>query len=330
MNVGLSLQQIAAALSGERRNGYVVSPGPGHSPGDRSLQVWLEPDGRLACNSFAGDDWAECMDYVRARLGLPEFSAGRHEDKTTDRSSPQDRLAAALSQWEKDEADRRQDAVSANRLWNRAIDPGGTMVAAYLERRGLELDEGMAGRLLRFLEDCARGSDRVPAMLVRFAPIVQPAQVPWGEDPVVSAIQRIFLDPSRSKGHDGKWLLGHPFNHPKPFLRDGQVIVDPALPLHVMKLTPDEEVSIGLHLAEGLESGLAAMMAGFRPLWATYSAEAMARFPVLPAIEALTVLADHDQAGLSAAFACAQRWRDAGREAVVRFRSRPGADYADR
>ena len=71
------------------------------------------------------------------------------------------------------------------------------------------------------------------------------------------------------------------------------------------------------------------MMAGFRPLWATYSAEAMARFPVLPGIEALTVLADHDQAGLIAAQTCAERWVAAGREVLIRWPDGLGDDYAD-
>ena len=70
--------------------------------------------------------------------------------------TPQERLAAALQAWEKDAATCRQDGLLANRLWSRAVDPGGTMAADYLDGRGLELDEGMAGRLVRFLEDCPR------------------------------------------------------------------------------------------------------------------------------------------------------------------------------
>jgi putative DNA primase/helicase len=328
-----SLPDIARRLGGKVYSGRILCPGPGHSAKDASLSVWLERDGGLHVHSFSGDQWTDCMDYVRSALNMPTFEPGKcRQTAAKDLRTPQERLAAALQAWEKDVADRRQDALSANRLWSRAVDPGGSiMVANYFSRRGLEPDEGMAGRLFRFLEDCNRGGEKAPALLVRFAPIVHPAEaVPWGEDPPVTCIQRIFLDPGKPKGHDGKWLMGHPFSLPKPFLHDGIVTTGPAEPLQAMKLTPDEEVSMGLHLSEGFETGLAAMMAGFRPLWATYSAEALARFPTLPGVEAVTILADHDQAGLTAAFACAQRWRDAAREAVIRFRSRPGADYADR
>jgi putative DNA primase/helicase len=328
--ISSSLHEMARLLGGEVHRSRISCPGPGHSPKDRSLSVWFDAEGNIACNSFASDDWAECMDYVRDRLGLPEFGSGKHEDKAADRRSPQERLGVALTQWEKDEADRRADADFANRIWARGIDPGGTSVAAYLEHRRLDLDEGMAGRLVRFLEDCPRQHEKVPALLVRFSPIIHPTEVSWGDDPPVTCIQRIFLDTSKPKGHDGKWLMGHPFSLPEPFLDDGIIVTAPSEPVQVMKLSPDEDVSMGLHLAEGFETGLAAMIAGFRPLWSSYSADAIARFPVLPGIEAVTILADHDQAGLSAAFACAQSWQKADREAAIRFRSRSGSDYADR
>ncbi len=65
--------QIARALGGEIAGGQVRAPGPGHSPRDRSLSVKLDanaPDGFVA-NSFANDNWTDCKDYVRQKLGLP-------------------------------------------------------------------------------------------------------------------------------------------------------------------------------------------------------------------------------------------------------------------
>jgi hypothetical protein len=50
-------------------------PGPGHSAKDRSLAVKLDcaaPDG-FVTHSFAGDDPTVCRDYVREKLGLPQF-----------------------------------------------------------------------------------------------------------------------------------------------------------------------------------------------------------------------------------------------------------------
>lgn len=53
----------------------ILCPGPGHGKRDTSLSVVFGkeyPEG-FAVHSFAGDDWRECRDYVRAKLGLPEW-----------------------------------------------------------------------------------------------------------------------------------------------------------------------------------------------------------------------------------------------------------------
>jgi hypothetical protein len=71
-----TLQSWARALGGEVSGSGVNCPGPGHSGSDRSLSVTpsaTTPNGFLA-HSFAGDDPIDCLDYVRARLGLPAFA----------------------------------------------------------------------------------------------------------------------------------------------------------------------------------------------------------------------------------------------------------------
>jgi hypothetical protein len=73
--MSLTLSQIAAALDGEISGDQVLAHGPDHSAKDRSMSVRLDPaatDGFLV-HSFAGDDPIECKDYVRDRLGLPEW-----------------------------------------------------------------------------------------------------------------------------------------------------------------------------------------------------------------------------------------------------------------
>jgi hypothetical protein len=70
-----SLQTLAKALGGEVNGGQVLAPGPGHSPGDRSLSVKLDgsaPDG-FVVHSFANDDPIACKDYVRTKVGLEPF-----------------------------------------------------------------------------------------------------------------------------------------------------------------------------------------------------------------------------------------------------------------
>jgi hypothetical protein len=73
------LRLWARALGGTVSGMGVICPGPGHSARDRSLSVApsaTAPNGFLV-NSFAGDDPIACLDYVRARLSLPEFSPKR-------------------------------------------------------------------------------------------------------------------------------------------------------------------------------------------------------------------------------------------------------------
>ena len=64
-----------------------------------------------------------------------------------------------------------------------------------------------------------------------------------------------------------------------------------------IKLDADENVTLGLHIGEGVETCLAAWLAGFRPVWALGSAGAIATFPVLSGIEAITVLGEVGDGG---------------------------------
>jgi hypothetical protein len=90
-----------------------------------------------------------------------------------------------------------------------------------------------------------------------------------------------------------------------------------------------------LVVGEGLETVLAAATrvpyhgAPLRPAWSILSAGALERLPVLPAVERLIVLVDHDPAGKSAAGACANRWQRAGRTVVRLTPTRAGADFND-
>ena len=70
----MTAAQIAELLGGDVRGGQVLCPGPGHSADDRSLSVKPDPADRegFVTHSFAGDDWKDCRDHVRTKLGLPE------------------------------------------------------------------------------------------------------------------------------------------------------------------------------------------------------------------------------------------------------------------
>jgi len=92
----------------------------------------------------------------------------------------------------------------------------------------------------------------------------------------------------------------------------------------VVRLCHDSEVTLGLGIAEGIETALSAIARGWAPVWATIDASNIAAFPVLPGVEVLTVFVDHDEpnprtgrcAGQSAFSSVAERWLKAGREVL--------------
>jgi len=186
---------------------------------------------------------------------------------------------------------RPESEQTALRLWAEAKPPLGTPVETYLASRALRLRPG-SEHALRFHPECPRGEGRLPAMLGLMRGIV--TDRPLG-------VHRTFLAPG-GRGKAGvepnKMMLGRAKGA-------------------VLKLTPDEDVTRGLALTEGIEDALAVLNSGVAPVWACLSAGAMASFPVLGGIEALTVFADNDTAGAAAAAACAARWRAAGKEACV-------------
>jgi hypothetical protein len=84
----------------------------------------------------------------------------------------------------------------------------------------------------------------------------------------------------------------------------------------VVRLWPDEAVSTGLCVGEGIETCLS-VAHHFTPVWACLDAGNLSKFPMLPGIECLTIATDHDPAGIAAATACATRWADAGVNAAA-------------
>lgn len=84
----------------------------------------------------------------------------------------------------------------------------------------------------------------------------------------------------------------------------------------VIRLWPDECVTYGLAVAEGIETALSLAHA-YTPAWACIDAGNLAALPVLAGIETLVIGADNDDAGITAAEACATRWTDAGCEVFV-------------
>jgi Toprim domain/CHC2 zinc finger len=200
-----------------------------------------------------------------------------------------------------DDEDERRDY--ALRLWGQGVPIAGTIAARYLsEIRGIELAALPANidDVLRFHPRCPFAGAHHPCLiaLMRDATMDEP-----------TGIHRIGLTPEARK--IDRHMLGC---------------------AGVVKLWP---AGSQLVVGEGIETVLAAATripyrdAPLQPAWATLCASALARLPVLPGVERLIILVDHDDAGKNAARICADRWQRAGRTAVRLTPKRAGADFND-
>jgi putative DNA primase/helicase len=176
--------------------------------------------------------------------------------------------------------DREEKIASALALWRGSADPRGTVVETYLRSRGLDLGDDIAGEVLRW-------NARLGAMIALFRNI---------ETDAPQAIGRTYLN------REGRKL--------------NRKFLGPVAGAAV-KLDADEDVLGGLHIGEGVETCMAARQIGFRPACALGSAGAVGRFPVLDGIEALTILAENDEANARAAAQGAERWTGAGHKVLI-------------
>lgn len=95
-----------------------------------------------------------------------------------------------------------------------------------------------------------------------------------------------------------------------------------------IRLWPDDAAGMGLAVAEGIETALSLAHA-IKPVWALIDAGNMAALPVLAGIEALTIAADHDEAGIKAARECADRWTLSGVTVRIVMSPKPKQDLND-
>jgi hypothetical protein len=169
-------------------------------------------------------------------------------------------------------------AVYWRDLWRDAVNVFGTAGHRYYEARGIDVRTLPLGHCIKW----HTGTSAVVALM----------RNPITGEPC--GLHRTFLDGDAAK--IDRRMIG----------RQG-----------VVELSPREEVGLGLGLAEGIEDGMTVLSSGWRPVWVATSAGAIAKFPTLPGVESLTLFADCDEPGMRSAEACRDRWRTAGREAVV-------------
>jgi putative DNA primase/helicase len=166
------------------------------------------------------------------------------------------------------EHDDRQKIEFALNLWRNRRPFTGSSAQKYVETRipGLIVREDWP---LGFHPTCPFGKERLPAML---------ALMTDAESNEPCGVHRTALKPDgsgKAEIESPKMMLGRAKNA-------------------VVRLSPDDEVSYGLGLVEGIENGLTILSCGWNPVWCALSAGGIRDFPVLQGIECLTIFADHD------------------------------------
>jgi hypothetical protein len=272
---------VAQALGGiVTGNTSILVPGPGHSSSDRSLSIKIDP---IAPDGFIVYSFAG--DSAAACRDHVRAALGLRTSKPK-RKPPQ--LDAGSSPFVGTDRSADRSAV-ALRIWREASDPRGTVVANYLSSRGLILPDDAAGSVVRFHPALSYNGGIVGGMIALFRDIHTDTQC---------GLHRTFLD------SDGRKLDRRMLGRAKRA---------------AIKIDADENVTMGLTIGEGIETGLAASLGGFRPVWALGSVGGIAAFPVLSGIDAITILGEIGDNGANrrASQACVERWIEAGREGFI-------------
>jgi phage/plasmid primase-like uncharacterized protein len=266
-------------------------------------QVWN-------CRGLGGGDvidlvqHLDCCDFntaVAMLIGEPVAGNPEHEQRLAKRSEQADRVRQQREARLRE--DEQQQIKRATEIWSKAQPILGTAGAEYLLHRGIALDDVPEHGGLRFHPAC-----------------------PW-ELGVAPCVVACFTNVLTSEPR-GIWR--RPITGDKPKALG-------AMAGCAIRLWPDDAVSEGLVIGEGVETTLAAATqiehrgTLLRPAWAAGSANNLEHFPVLSGIEALTILVDHDASGTGqkAAQACAARWSTAGREVIRLMPASAGADFND-
>ena len=285
----MTAADIVKALDGRMRtrsSGTVCCPA--HKDRSPSLSITDGAAAGFLVHCFVGCPQVVVVDALR-RLGA---WPGQHEKQLV--------LAEAEAEKHRQQKAKRErvrrDAfvtMTWQQTWAEALLAPGSPVERWLRHRGIYPAKVDLDRMpLRRMPRCPRGRDAMPAMLALMTHAITCR--PCG-------IHRTFFLPDGS----------------------GKAVVDPVRQMlgsaGVIRVSPDDEVELGLGIAEGIETALAVMAAGWSPIWAAGSLNAVRRFPLLSGVECLTIFADPKPHEVAGARACADRWFEAGREAIVRI-----------
>jgi putative DNA primase/helicase len=302
----MNAREIVKALGGEWRGDYGTAPGPGHSAGDRSLQISDGPNGEPTVYSHAGDDWKAIKDDWRTQGLLPEFKPGERRMQAFQFSN-------------------KPESTLSNDAYMRHSPP---------KLRWSDFAESL-------WQSCYAISDDAAQYLAARRCVIPPADGDLRWHPGLLHKKTGWTGPALvARVTDA--ITGEPMTLHRTWIQaDGTKapIEVPRLPLKghvkkggVIRLWPlDVAVpSPGLSIAEGIETALSAVQV-VNPAWALIDANNLAQFPVIDGVSDLVIFADNDSngTGQKAAAECANRWVLAGRVIKVWTPDTPDTDLND-
>lgn len=281
---------IVRALKGKWYGTYGMCRCPGHEDGTPSLSV-SGRDGQILVHCHAGCSQERVIAGL-FELGLWTMPAKRWQ-----------RPGAVVTRSTGNTPTTVDGKRIARLIWQECRDASGTIVERYLHSRGVDLPPAGA-ESIRFHQALKHPEGRAwPGMV---------AAITDASTAELIGIHRTFLDPAtagKAPVTPQKMILGRK--------RGG-----------VIRLVADDELGSRIGYAEGIETALTAIAAGWA-CWAAIDAGNMATLPVWPWMD-LALFADYDDAGIKAAAALTTRWASAGGHAVVIRAPYAGADWNDR
>jgi hypothetical protein len=305
--------EISRALGGHRVGRQWMARCPAHAGGGERTGSLSLRDGYagVIVHCFAGCDFIDIRDALVDR-GLWPARPDRDDEEARRRRQERARRAEAahVEDEARDRAKAASDLLRAKQILRESVAPTpDTAVGIYLISREIlpPWPACIRQHPHLFHRDESGCVSHHPAMVCPIRDIATNA---------VIGVHRTYLTPDGGKAavDEPKKVLGR--------LLGGAV-----------KLSPDANVTLGLGVSEGIETGLSILATGWSPIWSLGTAGNLGKLPVLPGIGALTVFADNDDlssgTGERAACECATRWRAAGREVRVYIPRAPGNDWQD-
>jgi hypothetical protein len=294
-------RQLTRTLGGRWHGRYGLARCPAHKDHDPSLSIADGANGRLLLHCFAGCEYYALIDALLLR-GLGQRRASK--------------LATSRAALVQSPAHRNQHLTLSTFgrngwLQTRSITTD-TPEGWYLIARGCALPH-QDGHL--------RGSPALEHPCGHIGPaVVGLITDVRTEEPINLHRTWIANDGSGAKAFD------HLPKKDRPPAR--LLLKDHRKKDGIIRLWPDCEVTLGLGIAEGVESALTLARA-FRPVWAAIDACNLKYFPYFYPIWSLTVAVDHDPAGIAAFESVKTTWLAAGAEVRRVLNPRPGQDLND-